>query len=411
MSDQRDRNFVQHSIDTGLESMQGNPFLAQRIMNQERTEQPVMKKKISFAFILAMVLLIVCVATAVAGAVNEDFNDWLYRLWPEAAMKLMPIDVSCEKEGIKMSLINAVAEDNEVYLTFSMQDLEGDRINAYSNLYMDIQCDLVGGENLDMTNYRYDLLDDYEKEHGETPICLIRNENPTYDPDTKRIIRGEHATFYTGEIPANGVITATVPWLGGNSESSYVDLKPLLEQYGGQAKAVNAPWNAEYTDSDGYRQKLGSLSDTTPVLDWNNSLEIPLTDNIRLSGIGMVDGLLHIQLHYVNYQKISVGEYQYAYDYYPEGVFPRLYDSDEVYGYDSTDKYYDVSKMPNGIDYLTWGSQPGDPTTPEWVEYIYTVDSGLTEAQTFVAEVSLCEPPLMGMWQVTFPVKKIRNVN
>ena len=165
MSDQRDRNFVQHSIDTGLESMQGNPFLAQRIMNQERTEQPVMKKKISFAFILAMVLLIVCVATAVAGAVNEDFNDWLYRLWPEAAMKLMPIDVSCEKEGIKMSLINAVAEDNEVYLTFSMQDLEGDRINAYSNLYMDIRCDLVGDDILDMSNYRYDLLDDYEKEH------------------------------------------------------------------------------------------------------------------------------------------------------------------------------------------------------------------------------------------------------
>ena len=74
MSDQRDRNFVQHSIDTGLESMQGNPFLAQRIMNQERTEQPVMKKKISFAFILAMILLIVSIATAVAGAINEEYG-------------------------------------------------------------------------------------------------------------------------------------------------------------------------------------------------------------------------------------------------------------------------------------------------------------------------------------------------
>ena len=42
MSDQKDRTFVQHSIDTGLDSLQGNPFLAQRIMNQERTEQPVM---------------------------------------------------------------------------------------------------------------------------------------------------------------------------------------------------------------------------------------------------------------------------------------------------------------------------------------------------------------------------------
>ena len=129
MSEQRDKAFVQHAIDTGLESMQGNPFLAQRIMNQERTEQPVMKKKISLAFILAMVLLVACIATAVAGAINEDFNAWLYQVWPEAALKLMPVNMTCENQGIRMELISAAAEDTDVYLIFSMQDLEGDRIN------------------------------------------------------------------------------------------------------------------------------------------------------------------------------------------------------------------------------------------------------------------------------------------
>ena len=64
MSDRNDKQFVQHSIDTGLADLQGNPFLAQRIMNQERTEQPVMKKKISFAFILAMILMFAFAATA-----------------------------------------------------------------------------------------------------------------------------------------------------------------------------------------------------------------------------------------------------------------------------------------------------------------------------------------------------------
>ena len=110
MSDKRDRTFVQHSIDTGLESMQGNPFLAQRILNQERTEQPVMKKKISFAFILAMILLLACAATAIAGAVNEDFNAWLYRIWPEAATTLMPVNMSCEDNWIRMEVISAVAD-------------------------------------------------------------------------------------------------------------------------------------------------------------------------------------------------------------------------------------------------------------------------------------------------------------
>ena len=68
MSDRNDKQFVQHSIDTGLADLQGNPFLAQRIMNQERTDQPVMKKKISFAFILAIILLLACAATAARSA-------------------------------------------------------------------------------------------------------------------------------------------------------------------------------------------------------------------------------------------------------------------------------------------------------------------------------------------------------
>ena len=130
MSDQKDRAFVQHSIDTGLDSLQGNPFLAQRIMNQERTEQPVMKKKISFAFILAMILMFACAATAIAGAFNETFNTWLYRIWPEAATTLMPVNMTCEDNYIRLEVISAVADGKELYITYSMEDLKGDRLST-----------------------------------------------------------------------------------------------------------------------------------------------------------------------------------------------------------------------------------------------------------------------------------------
>ena len=313
------------------------------------------------------------------------------------------------KEGIEMALINAVAEDNEMYLTFSMKDLEGDRINAYSNLYMGFTYDFANDPMTNMENYRYDLLDDYMRESGETPVCMIWNENPIFDPDTKRIIYGEHVTFYTGNIPSNGTFTATVPWLGGDSHSSYVNLLPMLKEYGDQAAVANAPWNATYVDNNGYNQKLGTLSDTTRVLDWQNGMDIPLTDTIRLSGIGMVDGQLHVQIHYVNYKEITIGEYQYSYDYAPESVYISLYDSDEEYGYDSNDKYRDKSKLDNGIHRLTWGSLPGDPRLPEWEEYIFTVDSELSEAQTFTAEASYNDPPLMGMWEVNIPVRLIQK--
>ena len=130
MSDQRDRDFVQHSIDTGLDSLQGNPFLAQRIMNQERTEQPVMKKKTSFAFILAMILMFAFAATAIAGAFNETFNAWLYRIWPEAATTLMPVNMSCEDNSIRLEVISAVADGQELYITYSMEDLKGNRLST-----------------------------------------------------------------------------------------------------------------------------------------------------------------------------------------------------------------------------------------------------------------------------------------
>ena len=385
MSDQRDRNFVQHSIDTGLESLQGNPFLAQRIMNQERTEQPVMKKKISFAFILAMTLLIVCVATAVAGALNEDFNTWLYRIWPEAAMKLMPVDLSCEDQGIRMSMISAVAEDNEVYVTFSLEDLEGDRINGGSHTLMDFKFTFA------WDNFSYGW----------------SNERGMYNPETRQLIYGEHIVLDAiDSIPQNNAIAAIIRWIANDGESTYVDLKPMLEKYGAQAKAINAPSSAEYVDNEGNWQKLGSMSDKTQVLDWNNSVEIPLTDSISISGIGMVDGLLHVQLHYADYQEIVCEiKNSFPYSYHPETADVRLYDSDEEYGYDSKGKY----EYTEGINYLIWKNPLNE--SEQWEEYIFTVDGELTEEQFFEANTWHHEAPITGNWHVTIPVRLIQKAD
>ena len=380
MSEQRDKAFVQHSIDTGLESMQGNPFLAQRIMNQERTEQPVMKKKISFAFILAMILLIVSIATAVAGAVNEDFNTWLYRIWPEAAMKLMPVDLSCDREGIRMELINAVAEGNEVYLTFSMKDLEGDRINANSHTWMRFGYDYANG-------------------------LKYFNEPMTFNEETKTLIYGEHLVIHTDSMPLERDIYAIVPWLANTGVSTYVNLLPLLEKYGDQATATSAPQYATYIDPSGHWQQVGDLSEATPVLDWQKSLEIPLADTVNLSGIGMVDGLLHVQLHYVNHQLITFGKNENSFEYYPENAYVDLYDSDEEYHCDSKGKY----EYTRGIDFLTW-TNPIDESEV-WEEYIFQVDSKLTEEQILEAEISHPEPPIMGMWSVVIPARLIQRTN
>lgn len=77
MNDKRDKDFVQHSIDTVLSSIQGDPWLAQKIMHQERTEPIVMKKKISTTLIAAIVLILATVTTlAATGAFQKLWEVW-----------------------------------------------------------------------------------------------------------------------------------------------------------------------------------------------------------------------------------------------------------------------------------------------------------------------------------------------
>ena len=392
MSEQRDREFVQHSIDTGLESMQGNPFLAQRIMNQERTEQPVMKKKISFAFILAIILLIVSIATAVAGAINEDFNAWLYRIWPEMALKLMPVNMSCEKNGILMEVISAVADGSDLYVTYSMEDLKGDRLSTESSPVMYIN-------------------------HDYSSMWEASFEAPMWDEATGKIIFGEHFN-YDNNVPAEGYLRARIPSFTSYKETDCIDLFPYLEQYGSQVKTTVVPqdaqiifWYESYDQpdwSDNPEDAPGPIPDSMHVIDPANSLEIPLAETVYLSGIGMVDGQLHVQLHYVNHQKTVLGKNMNRIVYRPDQTDVVLRDIDSEYWSDP--KYMDSDNFINKIDCIGWGTQPGDPDTPEWVELLFAADAAdlSPEVQEFCARI-VETIPLQGVWAVDIPARLIRE--
>lgn len=390
MSDQRDKAFVRHSIDTGLESMQGNPFLAQRILNQERTDQPVMKKKISFAFILAMILLLACAATAIAGAVNEDFNAWLYRIWPEAATTLMPVNMSCESGGVRMEVISAVSNGLDLYITYSMEDLEGDRLNIENSPVM-----YVDPSNCYMWESSF--------------------EQPLRDEATGKIIFGEHFNYH-GSISSEDVLHAHIHNFTSFEGPDYVDLFPYLEQYGSRVKTMAVPedaqilWRADDYEQPDWSDPPGPIPASMQVLDTGSSLEIPLAETVYLSGIGMVDGQLHVQLHYVNHRKTVVGKYLDTIVWRPDEVSYVLRDKDSEYWFN--EQYQDPEKLPNRIDTLGWGTQPDDPDTPEWAEIIFTADAAELDpdAQDFLIEIYQ-RIPILGSWDVEIPVRLIRHAD
>ena len=404
MSEQRDKAFVQHSIDTGLESMQGNPFLAQRIMNQERTEQPVMKKKISFAFILAMILLIVSIATAVAGAINEDFNTWLYRIWPEAAMKLMPVDLSCENNGIRMEVISAVNEGSEIYVTFSMQDLEGDRINLNTEA-------------------------DVSAWSGNIDTSFSQTAEPLYQPDNKTIIFGRRVRF-DDNLQEQQTLKFSVDSLMP-AQIQFIDLLPLYRQYAAEAKTMPVPENASALRNgtpDEIRQS-GPAGSSDPdslseedlaflcyangqetdipegmrVLDNHSGLEIPLTEGAALSGIGMVDGQLHVQIHMFNegYHPVSLGHYT--------NWMINMYDAAADKIFTSRARYTDPDKLPNGISEILWKEELKHGVEEHWREFIFAVDTEPTEAQELHVEIHTYDGSIDGPWQADIPLRLIQK--
>ena len=391
MSDRKDKAFVRHSIDTGLESMQGNPFLAQRILNQERTEQPVMKKKISFAFILAMILLLAFAATAIAGSVNEDFNAWLYRIWPEAATTLMPVNMSCENNGIRLEIISAVADGEELYITYSMEDLVKDRLNTECSPVM--------------------YVDDARSDDWESSF-----EQPIRDEATGKIIFGEHFTYNGNITAADNVLNAHIHSFISHGQTALVDLFPYLEQFGSEVKTATVPegagtlWRADVYAEQDSENRSGSVPASTQVINPAYSREIRLADTVFLSGIGMVDGRLHVQLHFVDHQKRTIGEYLDTVSYRPDETEVLLRDKDSETWYD--EKYL-VQDIPGGaVCGIGWGTQPDDPQTPEYAELIFAADADnlSPDMQDFLIDISQAVP-VVGGWSAEIPVRLIRHVD
>ena len=313
----------------------------QRVLYAARQEtRPASIRKGVLIPVIALLLL--CLAMAVAGATSETVNGWLYQQWPRLATLLMPVNMSCEDQGIRMEVISAVAEGNEVLINYSMQDLEGNRIDENSSAYFDM---IYAGTN----NYNgggYDSVYDPEEKKLYASTCL--NTETAIDPQDRNVI------LYTDLLE--------------NARKTTVDLLPLLKQYGNQAEAVPVPENAVactgYQDGEfcsvwGDIDSIWTIPDSLRVLDQSRSPEIRLSDHVFLSGIGMVDGLMHIQLHITVPKEVSIpGTAENGWktvEYVPCSAWIELYDTET--GFDADDQNRRQDKLPGGISTLYWEAE------------------------------------------------------
>ena len=116
MNDRRDKHFVRQSIDIGLSSMQGDPWLAQRIMALEKGEVKV-KKKASFALVLTALIVLTIAAAALAEIAGINVFELFGKEYARYA-KLVPytaLDEVSEVSITSVELGDTTAAINSAY--------------------------------------------------------------------------------------------------------------------------------------------------------------------------------------------------------------------------------------------------------------------------------------------------------
>ena len=111
------------------------PELKTKIL--QAVESGKKKRGIRPAAVLAAALaclLVFTVPVCVLAAENPGFNSMLYEVSPGLAQFFKPVDLSCEDNGIRLEVESAAVEGDTCQVYLTLQDLTGDRIDETVDL-------------------------------------------------------------------------------------------------------------------------------------------------------------------------------------------------------------------------------------------------------------------------------------
>ncbi len=323
-------------------------------------EEKNMKKKLSFSAVIATALVIVLMATALAAATNDTVNDLVYRVWPDLALTLKPVNLACTDQGIKVEVVSAVAGNNEIVITYTVQDLLGNRLGTGGAAFGDIDTDIL--EKPEEVEGEGEGIANFNAEEGK----IIGAAKMVWN--TNGVAEGDYITFSLHSVDP------------GREILSSFDPRPYLAQAGDQIRTSPIPENL--WDVDGPYSCDRRFPNDFLVIDWTNGLEIPLEDSVTLSGVGYFGGRLHVQVHNTN----SGSPWLYSLDLRNNNPLP-----------DYSDGSY--------VSSISWG---GSGSSPEWVETFAPVSQDFLENADLTAVLIKYMPPIKGLWEIKIPARMIK---
>ncbi len=270
---------------------------------------------------------------------------------PGMSAKLFPVNKVYEANGLRVEVVSGYVSGSECCFVISVQDTEGKYTEYIS--YPWFGCDIAG-----FSGYSTSTLYINKAEHKTVYMYMPKLNNPV--PTDDRTIKAGVEIYHI-------------------DRSSYVDLLPLLEQYGKNVQAAEQP----------KRLQLAGAANTFPAkdmkfLDYTQPLDIPLLGDVCLSGIGWIDGQLHVQYHYKGEPTYKAGSVTSS-------------DTWTVFVYSSAD---DLNYSP-----VQWDANLDGYA--EWEEFIYDVKPEEIDDLVLNAGIRVLNEVLDDGWMVEFPLKTV----
>lgn len=245
----------------------GRPYA--KAGKQKRTRKHVLGKP---AILLAAVAICIFAAMPALAASVPQIYDLMYQVSPSAAQFFMPVQKSCEDKGIDMEVISAYIHGNTAEIYITMQDLTGDRLDETTDLF----------DSYDI-NRPFDSIGHCERvgydAETKTATFLI-----TISEFGDRDITGDKITFSVREF------------LSGKQYFEEVEIPVDLTK----VQEAASTQDVYLTGSGGnYASYIEDPTEAKVLVPAASMEEFPI-EGIEMTGIGYIDGRLHIQNAYPN---------------------------------------------------------------------------------------------------------------
>ena len=297
----------------------------------------------------ACICICFCGTVPVLAAADIHFAyELLYAISPSTAQKLKPVHASCEDKGIRMEVVAANIEDSMATIYISMQDTQGDRLDETADLFDSYSIHTPYSQTGSCSFVGYDT-------ETKTALFMI-----TLEQLNDVLIPGDKITFSVSKLLSKKEYTHTAITEVDLSQIPFIEsfvTNPDIRGWGG----------TNLTSLDKSRLLLIAPQNTTTIA---------LEDGVTLTGYGIVDDKLHIQIQYDNILE--------------------------------TDNHGDVylKNVDGDILHCAYNIAFWDSTkTNSYEEYIFPVSAEELKKYELWGEFWTCnEGPIEGNWQVTIPL-------